>query len=230
MEGVSLKQCIIEFNGLPGTGKTTITRLLQQKLNDCERETCLSYYRIKYFFRWFLPLFMPRYWGMIHNINSYSRQYSVKRKMIIRVAYVNYLKMYRDFVSDNKKGDLLTDQGMIQALISLSYQDKLLLTKDLDQFLKKSQLDKLPIIFVNCNIDSKISAERIHSRPKRIGWRIENLNDTELLKTLNIQAENFAFIRSYLRKIYPNIHMLDIDTQEAPQHNADKILQYIERL
>ena len=230
MEKISRNQLIVEFNGLPGAGKTTLVRMLQQKLLSRGNDPILSYNRVRYQFRWYLPLFMPSYFSLIHDINVYSRQFASKSKLLLRLAYVYYVKMYRNFVSDKLNSTLLIDQGTIQSLVSLSYQEKIKNKYVLEQILQDSRFDTLPIIIVNCNIDILDSINRMHSRPQREGWRINDLNDNDLQNTLFIQAENFSILRSSIKKIYPYIHMIDIDTQEPLQNNVDKIIQFIDTI
>ena len=75
------KPIIIEFNGLPWSGKTTIARELKKQLDTLGYKTTFSYFKRKIHRYWITVVFNPHYWCLIDSISRYSKLFN-KRKAV----------------------------------------------------------------------------------------------------------------------------------------------------
>lgn len=228
MESNNPKSIIIEFNGLPGSGKTTVANILKKKLKENYGVEVKNHYERKPWHRnVYSILFYPRYYKLLISISNYSKSFFKKKPFGRRLKIANFVREYRNFFSDNKGSVLLIDQGIIQAVISLAHQDNLPSSDSLGDVICKTGITVLPVVIVNCNLAPEISAERVKKRPSN-GCRVEKMDEPELLDSLKTQYDNLEYIRSLLYVFSPRM-IVEIDTALSPEENANKIMDLIHK-
>ena len=66
----SSKPIVVEFNGLPGSGKTTIARILQEKLKQAGIPTISRYARHRFLNNVYSIWLSPKYIKSLYTVNS----------------------------------------------------------------------------------------------------------------------------------------------------------------
>lgn len=216
------KPLIIEFNGLPGSGKSTIAKALGKELEANGRTVAYSYYRCEFHKNFKSVLFSPRYWSVLRILSNYAKLLP-KRKYTNRLlSMLSYVRMYCDFVTDIPNDYLIIDQGIIQSFVSLAHQDNLIKSELLDSAILSMRLNDLSLFIVNCNVSSEVSNERVKSRPSN-GCRVESMEEDSRIMTLTIQNDNLHFIRERVTNMCPPIRSLEISTDSPIQYNVKMI-------
>lgn len=216
------KPLVIEFNGIPGAGKTTTMYEMRKTLKAMKvRE--ISPQEV-----------------VAHQINYKEILLSKK----IRDAYIIFLKAcflispitierlkYMNFTFNYwlgvkkleiyKKGICVLDQGIVQGFVSMAYQGKIKNEKMYYGYLERvlSGLDN--IVCVNCNIDVDTSKIRMKTRKSRGGRLYEIKSDKQLTEVLLLQNKQFEKIR---RKAVKKAITINMDNDV--QYNVGKIIEY----
>lgn len=204
------KPIIVEFNGLPGSGKTSLANLFRTELESLGVKVFTKYYKYTIPNRRYLPLFMPKYYRVLYNVDRLSRTFPTSKELYLKLSFVNFIHMYNTFISDSNSGVLLIDQGIVQALLSLAYDDlfpdSIETQKMIRSLLEDCHLFNLPIFFINCSTSVELSKDRIRSRPRKNGaFRLESVeNDSDLTDILKIQDNNLKNLRNILKDMAPN--------------------------
>ena len=222
---------IIEFNGLPGSGKTTIAKAISDAL--CKRDIphCFKYAPAQCrFLRYISYLFD----GSAH-LYFLGRKYAksagkenLKEKMAILPVLVYYYRMYRQFSKKCPDQVLIVDQGFLQGLISIVHTDLVNDTKPLQAIFRFLKKKKLCVHFVHCKNDVNLAAQRIRER-KTNGGRLDAYKDEALIGAMCVQQQNFDLIRSSVDQL-PLCRELTVDTKCPPEENAEKILSFCSEL
>lgn len=223
MERVGKRPVIIEFNGLPGSGKTTIADALQAELQKHGISTCRYYFRSHWFKSTRLLYFFPQYWRCLKAGADYARLLSDRVYMPRILSMTHYIRMYREFIQDYPKEVMIIDQGIIQSFISLGHKKVLPESVELTELINIMHLNDIPLIMVNCNVSKETSNARIVSRSFN-GCRVELMSDEERSWTLDVQMNNFVFVRERIRGIYPRLTSLDINSEEPVEKSIKQIL------
>lgn len=216
------KSIIIEFNGLPGSGKTTIAKCLKEELEKERHKVYLNYYRSSFDNNYYSMLLHPSYWLIILKAYIYSNTFSYTKKIKRSFQLASFVRMYRIFVKDNDNAFLLSDQAIVQLFISLAHSKKLSDSPTFKSVLREIMLDTLPLVIVNCEINKDFSNFRIESRQKN-GCRVESMTKQERLKTLDAQIVNFEFIRRELKEASPNTIQINVDTSLPVRQSIEMI-------
>ena len=216
---------IIEFNGLPGSGKTTIVKALQFKLEEIGATTMFHYNRLSYHRRPRSMVFAFSYWKLMMVAFKYAHLLP-KRRRFIYILSLYYLRMYRHFIEDEVADYLIVDQGIIQSFISLAHCDRLPKTDRLMHLIKMMHLEKLPLLIVNCNVSDEIANDRISSRPY-MGGRVGRMSVETRRKVLVDQSDNFSYLRGVIKDVYPSIGMVDINTERSVKESVSIVLSRI---
>lgn len=216
---------IIEWNGLPGTGKTTVAGEVKNILEQNEINCILKHQRPKTKIQKYFSYLFD---GSLH-LHYLARKYAksiqgknVREKIQISSLLVYYYRMYLDFQKSCPNKVLLIDQGIIQGLISIAHTDPIKNRKTLEnvvRFISK----KISFFIIDCELNPQLSFERIRIRNTNFG-RLDNCEDVELKKNLDIQAENFKIVRDVIKRqtLYPH---KEIDTSLDPHFNAELIVK-----
>lgn len=217
---------VIEFNGLPGMGKTTVTHALNDKLCDdynVRLKYCLNESRIgrllSYLFDGSAALYV-----IARKYTKYSTEQYKKEKLKYIGVLISYYRMYKQFLKKHTDDILIIDQGIIQALISIHHDDLIVDTKYLKNifcFLHKRKID---VAFVNCGNDESVASQRIKSR-NTFGGRVDVCEDDERERVLKIQARNFDTIRSECSRIMNNCKTVNINMSHCPDENSDELIK-----
>lgn len=226
MEKVNRTPIIIEFFGLPGSGKTTIADALQKAMNELGKTTCRHYFRTSLFKSTRFLYLMPQFWNCIKEGTEYASLLSKRINMARVLTIAHFNRMYRAFTKDHPTDILITDQGIIQAIVSLGHNDLLPKSDKIFNLFDSLRLNDLNIVFINCHVSKNISNERIIHRPSN-GCRVEKMHEEERKKTLEVQEQNFDFIREAAMERYQKINFLDINSEASVDISVKKIISSI---
>ena len=106
----------------------------------------------------------------------------------------------------------------------MAFQDRMPVSEKADAIVEKLKSLGIKFVRVDCVNHIEESAQRIMSRPSR-GLVFESMQREELIKTLEVEAYNFEYLRSVFSKIYDDQLVITIDTQLNPQENAIGIMK-----
>ncbi len=212
---------IIEFNGTPGCGKTTVVRSLAERLT-CK--TKYNYYRNRIDRNAYSLLLNPNYYPLLKQVFKYANLYSHKKELLRCLLPAVFIRKYHNFLLDDSTSLLLFDQGFVQSIISLAHTDNLIVSPLLESIFDTSGLNNLPIFIVNCNCDIDVSMARIKGRPDN-GARVHDMTDEKLYNTLNIQMDNFFCLRDVMKEKCPNVKTMDMDTNFDVSENVDSLIK-----
>lgn len=218
---------IIEFNGLPGTGKTTIATHLKKMLDEAGihnefygRIPCYSKkenfnlalkYGKKFSFEFF-KFVLCRDWNV------------TKNRIKIAISVIAYYNFYFRCNKEKTPQVLLIDQGIIQGLISVAHTDEIKKKKRIDKIIKT--IKNLDIRYISSIANAEISKERLVHRENG-GSRFDKMNEIEREKNLYAQQKNFEIIRSSINEVIDSKYLIEIDTSIEPQQNAKIIFDTI---
>jgi hypothetical protein len=224
-KGKMNKPIIVEFNGLPGLGKTTVADILMEKLNDYGFKTVNRLYRRNVFYTLHHPvpeMFSP---VLYKRVKSFAHDIPPEGKKRTHVHWTNFFAQKYNAIKKHSGADFaVIDEGIIQFLVAMAFQDKMPISDKADAIVEKLKALGICFVRVDCVNHIEESANRIMSRPSR-GLVFESMQRDELLRTLEAEASNFEYMRSVFSKIYEDQLVITIDTQLDPHENAVGIMR-----
>ena len=187
---------IVDFNGLPGCGKSTYASEVYKKMVS-NGDMCYLLNKNEYVLSdkignkindYMRLLILP---NLIYNLklfskwkqNKFDRKISTKEKIwkTLRIV-VLYDKIHR---LSKKEGILLIDQGIIQDYADF-YINKEHSYNDLLNYAKKYFDIAKKIIIVNCDITEEETIRRIRKRNRK-QYDVDKMSDEELEKILKLE-------------------------------------------
>ena len=218
---------IIEFNGLPGSGKTTIAKGLYDECVRNELSAVLysrGYSRhyiirkIQWGIRAFLYLlFTPK--NLVRVVFKLSQHDNYRYKWDWLINY-NRIKWY-----DNKADFLIVDQGAIQSVLSIIYnncnqgQNNLIDDKAIGAFINGFNDYFSKCVIVNCNAPIESCVNRAKERPIILNSRTEKDGYGAYIK----QQAQLDELRHYVHNVAYTA--IDIDTTLSIACSVDSIMQ-----
>lgn len=226
---------VFEFNGVPGCGKTTVSKEVIKKLkasnfivseprNFFNGEKNLKKIMI------LLSIFKIEnlkvlYYLFVFSLNIKPLEFA--RIKHIKLAYFYYYYIKRMQVKSYEYDFIVLDQGIIQAIVSILKNDKVTnytkLYKLLDTIFEGIQC----VYTVNCEVDSYIARNRIRGREPQKGGRLDYISDDdELLSTLSVENKYFKIIREHIINI-DNNHHIQISMESTLSNNVEEVLRIL---
>ena len=200
------------------SGKTTIARILQEKLKQAGIPTISRYARHRFLNNVYSIWLSPKYIKSLFTVNHLLKKYAIPQNRKARLSFSFFSRMYTHFLQD-ESGVLVIDQGLIQSLLSILHIYPVLDDTWLDQLLLQSGICKENILIVNVNCDPKAVKERIVARHKT-SCRIDCLSEDEMDSAIRAQKKSLEIIRERFRTCYPGIRSVEIDSSMSPEENA----------
>ncbi len=219
---------IVEFNGLPGCGKTTITNKILETSLCCglPMETYESMFRCLGNNKFSKLLRAIQYFRLIEfcrllllaRLVCFDKKRTLyKRAIMAELLLIVYRCRRKDRL-------YIVDQGPLQGILSIAHSYEI---SDWGKFLSLSQKIlagyKKHVVFVNLVSDSKTARERIRYRNFSYGSRMNFIeSDAEL--EVELQKQHTTLER--LRSILPVSQTVTIDAKNEAIVNANTILSF----
>lgn len=217
------KTRIIEFYGLPGAGKTTISDLLGDFIEKQYGPVYKQYNRNRFEAYTYSMCLSPRFFGRFIRYNQYSHKFDTARSLRYSLLPLRFIRMYEHFIKDKECGTLVIDQGFIQSVISLAHTDVFPERERLLSLIKTSGLNDLPIVIVNCKCGLEKTIERLANRQSQ-GSRLQLMDMRRLQDAMRVQEQNISTLQSMIAEACPNIKSISIDAERVPEYNAKLII------
>lgn len=233
--GIIKKPVLVEFNGLPGSGKTTVANLLFNKLeaagyNVDQRENTYLINRLGSLGRkWrmlksggvILPWRLFAFYLSIEPLRL-DRLHQIKR---IYAWTSSYVRLYGE---GGRGWDVvIVSEGFVQAVVSAVFLDKFGKKRDLQDLLSYFLEKNFNIVIVDCVIDESVASERILSRQGTKG-RFDQMAVTNLEGNLQRHNRNLEIVRRNLRYMgCPET--VKIDMHRSAEENCELVFHIVER-
>lgn len=218
---------IVEFNGLTGLGKTSVTKVLIEELNKLGYKTVDRYYRYTFLHSMrhpFPELFSPRLYWLVKSFAK-SLLPPKKRSHIEKISY--FAQKYKSIEKHSHVDFAIIDEAIIQFFAAIAFSDRIPVSTKVDAIVKKLKKMNISFVRVDCvpNIDE--AEKRIMSRPsKRL--KVERMQKSDRLQKLEAEAANINYLRTVFSKVYEDQQVITIDTTTAnPIENAQIVLEKI---
>ena len=226
---------VVEFVGLPGSGKTTVSHLVTSKLKAkgikiISREEILQQWHQQKVLQKLLKLF-----------SSNSNQWNILRDSLIFAAQVkpinlqSFLRAGKVFVNVKRNDDvvdagncqiILLEQGLLQTVWSI------VITGSLPQlsYPKRAMtdlFDNRSIAVINCNIDLNTAVSRIKNRPRK--KKKDSYFDLMDSKSLHyLLTKYFPYLQEIVHCAQTaKIPILEVDSSVTVEENSEKIVSWI---
>lgn len=215
---------IIEFMGLPGCGKTTLSKILDRegiatRITITSKEELLKNLAMRCFTHPFQSLFIAL------SILTSQSSFAVRRLLLINAFGYRLAKMNKAVQASRKngKGVYVIDEGPVQNTLSIF--DKVVPAKTLEKFFTRA---KNGIDHIMCLDLSKNSFEmRVHNRG-RIG-REGTLSPQQITKWADVLYSNYQTLKT---QVIPNtnVRYSIIDSNTNVQEVLGKIKMKINEI
>lgn len=226
------KTLYLEFNGVPGCGKSTLCKALLNELSKYN----FRYYDYQKLFSNFISkktwrihaIFMllnPNGIRVLYNTNkalsklkpSKNNRKFVPYLILTQLLIIYFGKKYPDSI-------LVSDEGVIQYIISTMYDQRISNVDNLDCTLAVilSMNNYVDMLMINIETGLELARSRIQAR-KNGESRLDFLDNNKLESILDIQIANFILIRermSYLAHI-------DINASSSIENNVNILLSKV---
>jgi hypothetical protein len=128
---------------------------------------------------------------------------------------------------ENSDEVILVDQGIIQQIVSISYETELISDRFVKKIIARLKKKNLHLYIINVDLDVTESFDRLNLRVGNVS-RIQNMNRKKGIETLKIQQNNFDIIREIIRKT--GMDSIDINTQVSVDENVLIIKDFIVKI
>lgn len=224
MELLLEKPVIIEFNGLPATGKSTIANELISILHNRRINCVRSYVKHKWQTNGYTVFLSLKLVKLHLLLNRFAKSIIPRKGRTTHIMGEMYhFRSCYDFLrSKGAPKVLVVDQGLIQSIVSIAHLDKIEEVESLRQVLNYYREKGIAFICINCAVNPQLSCERIHNRQDNTA-RMHKVSESELLSAMKMQAANIILVRKIFAEELP-IDVIEVDTSLTPSENANFIL------
>ncbi len=219
------KTFIIEFNGTPGAGKTTVARAVKRRLRDMKVKEISSSRVLKY--RGGCKEIMgskeARYvYMLVLKAFLLIRPVTRERLKYMKTVYNYWLGIKKLCTSKNQSNRVcILDQGIIQGFVSMAYLGEIRNKKEYYECIRRVMDTFDNVICVNCTVNVDRSMMRMFTRTPN-GGRLYQIDDAkELKKVLEFQKKQFEEIRQTAIE-----QAITIDMNDPAENNAEQIIEY----
>ena len=133
-----------------------------------------------------------------------------------------FFASYNRFVKTQPENVLVVDQGFVQSLISIIYQDDAVVNKEMKKLIKL-MFNKHNILVVNCISDGQMCAKRIENRGQN--GRVDQMDKSEYAGIFEKQQKNFSLIREHLNSI--DVCSIELDMNISVDENCEILYNYV---
>lgn len=220
----------VEFYGLPGCGKSTISHLVASKLRDMGYRVDEPSYDIDRnyspFFRKIKKLSVYFYWLVFHNIVFQRVNAIVGNNGYTDIAKIEQISNVLQKISVYRKSEqnrvVIWDQGLVQASISLSLKGKVNAVDNLNSLLHilDSKVESLNVLV---SVDEELALERMSQRTTNDS-RVEKMKDD------NQKHELMSRFQNEIDSIRESITGIIIDGAKDLEIQVGKIISHLENV
>lgn len=224
---------LVEMYGCPGSGKTTISNAVIEKLR-------LQGYKIadtkniyysgnlrNYKILLLLKIILDRKnWRLYSLIFKVGLKYGVNFENLKYIGYLMILSYQLTAAFKFQRYDVIfLDEGMVQYVSSLMHTKQIIVDKNLENLINEILFKIGNIYLINCVLDLKINIQRLRSRGNKKVTRFIRVDDDQLLLSmLRIKRKNL----DSLAKLFSKSPVLEIDMMELENINTETVVQFIE--
>lgn len=230
MEHSLKRPLFVEFYGLPGCGKSTISHLVASKLRDMGYRVDEPSYDIDRnyspFFRKIKKLSVYFYWLVFHNIVFQRVNAIVGNNGYTDIAKIEQISNVLQKISVYRKSEqnrvVIWDQGLVQASISLSLKGKVNAVDNLNSLLHilDSKVESLNVLV---SVDEELALERMSQRTTNDS-RVEKMKDD------NQKHELMSRFQNEIDSIRESITGIIIDGAKDLEIQVGKIISHLENV
>ncbi len=221
--------CLIEFNGLPGCGKTTtvdeLIKIFQSVQVNAATLDDVYFYKEKNKFSKLITLLLAVFSIKEFNINFSIIRYFLKFNFTIErfIYMLRLIKVYyqiRKVMMSGSYNVIILEEGIIQYIASISHIDNIKDEDMLKELVEKIFRKFRRVLCVNCELDISEVIKRIRQR-NLCNRRFDIMADEDLYNGLLANKVAFEIMKkSNHGKEQVEIHMVD-----SPDFNANKIFE-----
>lgn len=222
---------IIEFNGLSGCGKTTLSKAVEESLSGCKilTRSVFSTHRKKILnsshLQFLLDFLNLKNLKINILITLFAFSYKVNKARIERIlAFVIFTAELNKRIKENEGCYLILDQGILNLLASIPHEYYLKENYIFKKLMKDLQKRYSNMLFIDCNLQKRDVRQRIRKRNKK-DHNFDSLPDDLLDTMLDIKKMNLEIIRDYFEE---RAKVLTVDMSSEKEKNVKRIIDFIQ--